>query len=162
MSSEVKSVHLVDEAALDALAKAWAKPLCKLLRARGSGDAAIMTLEGELGAGKSTLVRSLLRALGYQGAVPSPTYTLIESYSLDNLRVAHADLYRLADPEELEFLDFADVLAEHDLVCIEWPDRAGDRLPDAELVVRLEYHPQGGRQLFFSGPLAQSDLTTSL
>ena len=162
MTDKESTVHLADEAELVRLAESWATSLKAALRSRLSTEAAVMNLRGELGAGKSTLVRALLRALGYQGAVPSPTYTLIESYVLDTIRVAHADFYRLADPSELDFLGFDEVLAEHDLVCIEWPERALDRLPAAELLVRLEYADKGGRQLFFSGPLAHPGGATTL
>ena len=162
MTDAESTVHLADETALVRLAGIWATSLKTALQSRLSTEAAVMSLQGELGAGKSTLVRALLRALGYQGAVPSPTYTLIESYVLDSIRVAHADFYRLADPGELDFLGFDEVLAEHDLVCIEWPERASDRLPAPELSVRLEYDDKGGRQLFFSGPLAHPDEATTL
>ena len=158
----VHSIHVVDESALQALAAALAEPLAQHLRTRSPGDAVLMNLHGELGAGKSAFTRALLRALGHTGAVPSPTYTLIESYAPEDLVVAHADFYRLADPDELDFLGIDEVIEASDLLCVEWPERAGDRLPAADLIVRLEYADSGGRQLFFSGPLAELISSTSL
>ncbi len=163
VSHEERSICLDTEAELQSLAARWAGPLRAQLQRRSSDtDAALLTLHGELGAGKSTFVRALLRAMGHTAAVPSPTYTLIESYSLDELTVAHADFYRLADPSELDFLGFDAVLAEHDLLCVEWPERAGDFLPTPDLSLRLEYLDSGGRQLFFAGALADSLRATNL
>ncbi len=158
----MRSIHVADESALHNLAAVLAVPLASYLRARSAGDAVLLFLHGELGAGKSAFVRALLRAFGHQGAVPSPTYTLIESYSTDGLGIAHADFYRLSDPDELDFLGIGEVLAANDLLCVEWPERAGDRLPEANLMLRLEYADSGGRQLFFTGALAESILPTSL
>lgn len=155
-------VFLIDEAALQRLAHLWAAPLSERLQGRTRADAAVLTLHGDLGAGKTAFTRALLRALGHTGAVPSPTYTLVESYPLDALSVGHLDLYRLGYPDELDFLGFDEVLAEHDLICVEWPERAGDRLPAPGLELRLEYVADGGRRLFFKGPLADSGLPTSL
>ncbi len=83
-------------------------------------------LEGVLGAGKTAFVRALLRGLGYEGRVPSPTYTLLEHYALGELAIVHLDLYRLAEPGELEFLGLRDWLALPAVwVLVEWPDRGG-------------------------------------
>ena len=93
----------------------------------------IVTLSGELGAGKSTFARGLLRALGVQGTIKSPSYTLLETYELPTVTVIHLDLYRLRDPEELENLGLADYHRDGFLWLIEWPERAGGRLPEADL-----------------------------
>ncbi|MCL4721049.1 MAG: tRNA (adenosine(37)-N6)-threonylcarbamoyltransferase complex ATPase subunit type 1 TsaE [Gammaproteobacteria bacterium] len=94
-------------------------------------------LEGELGAGKTTLVRAVLAELGHVGRVPSPTYTLLEPYRLAGVRVLHMDLYRLRDPAELEFLGLDDDLGPGSLLLVEWPRRGGERLAPADVSVRL-------------------------
>ncbi|MBK1617870.1 tRNA (adenosine(37)-N6)-threonylcarbamoyltransferase complex ATPase subunit type 1 TsaE [Lamprobacter modestohalophilus] len=99
----------------------------------------IVYLRGDLGAGKTTLVRGLLRGLGYQGAVRSPTYTLIEPYDAVDPPVVHLDLYRLADPEELDYLGLRDLLERPGLILIEWPERGAGALPPADLELLIEH-----------------------
>lgn len=103
----------------------------------------VVCLEGELGAGKTTLARGLLRALGHAGRVPSPTYTLIEPYELDGLPVHHLDLYRLADEEELLFLGASDWLDRPGLTLVEWPERAPGLLARADLRLMLALAGEG-------------------
>ena len=110
----------------------------------------LVTLSGELGAGKSVLARSMIHALGFEGRVKSPTYTLIETYEAKNtdnslLKIAHLDLYRLSDPEELDYLGFEDVIDISDLVLIEWPEQGAWRVPDATVHVTIEYAGDKGR-----------------
>lgn len=103
----------------------------------------LVALEGELGAGKTTLARGMLRALGHAGAVPSPTYMLVEPYELARGVVYHVDLYRIADQSELEFLGWSDL--REGLVLVEWPERAPGLMAHADLAVVLFYADHGRR-----------------
>lgn len=111
----------------------------------------LIALEGDLGAGKTTLVRGFLRAMGHQGRVPSPTYTLVEPYELAGGRVLHVDLYRLADPGELEYLGFRDSMGEGATALVEWPERAGDLLSGADLRIFLSMEAGGRRARLEAG-----------
>ncbi len=101
----------------------------------------MILLQGELGAGKSTLARSMIRALGHQGNVPSPTYTLVEPYRLNSLTVYHVDLYRIADASELEFLGWSDI--RDGLALIEWPERVKDLVEQGDVLIDLSYRGDG-------------------
>lgn len=103
-------------------------------------------IEGDLGAGKTTLVRGFLRGAGYAGKVRSPTYTLVEPYETPRLRCHHFDLYRLAHPEELEYLGVRDLLEQESVLLVEWPERGGDELPPADLLIRIRYEGVGGME----------------
>jgi tRNA threonylcarbamoyladenosine biosynthesis protein TsaE len=100
-------------------------------------------LEGELGAGKTAFARALLAGLGYQGRVPSPTYTLVEPYTAGGFRLLHADLYRLRDPAELDALGIVDQFGDGSLLLVEWPVRGQGHLPPADLNLCLSIAAEG-------------------
>lgn len=106
-------------------------------------DGALITLTGELGAGKTALARAVIGALGYDGPVVSPTYTLMEPYTVAGRQICHLDLYRLAVPEELEYLGIRDLAGAHDWLLVEWPERGAGYLPEADLDVALAYADPG-------------------
>ncbi|WP_123589627.1 tRNA (adenosine(37)-N6)-threonylcarbamoyltransferase complex ATPase subunit type 1 TsaE [Salinisphaera orenii] len=112
--------------------------------ARSEGGMAI-ALSGELGAGKTALARAVLRALGHTGAVASPSYTLVEPYAVAGRMFHHLDLYRLGDPEELEFLGIREIDPARDWLCVEWADRGAGFLPSMDATIELQYHEPGRR-----------------
>src|SRR6195256_4420157 len=115
--------------------------------AAGVAPGRVMHLRGDLGAGKTTLARGLLRGLGYAGRVKSPTYTLVEHYSVSSLNLYHFDFYRFKDQEEWLSSGFRDYFNAQSLCVVEWPERAGDLLAPPDLEVRLEFDARGsGRQ----------------
>jgi len=124
-------IMLVGEAATLELAAKLA-PLCQ--------PPLIIYLQGDLGSGKTTFARGFIHKLGHSGKVKSPTFTLVETYDLEQAHLYHFDLYRLKDPLELEYIGIRDLIGESDVMClIEWPERGGSALPEADLVIRLEY-----------------------
>ena len=126
-------IHIPNEFAMQELGGALAQvsaPPCRIY------------LEGNLGAGKTTLVRGFLRALDYTGPVKSPTYALIEPYAFDSYSIYHLDLYRLSDPEELEYIGFRDLL-DDSILLVEWPDKGDGILPDPDVSIHIQYENEG-------------------
>lgn len=108
-------------------------------RLAGQFQQGLVFLRGPLGAGKTTLVRGWLRALGYDGPVKSPTFTLIEPYEIDMRRILHFDLFRIANPSEIEYIGMLEHIETSQLQFVEWPERGNNLLPKPELDIRLEY-----------------------
>src|SRR6185295_17031181 len=124
--------------------------LARRLRSSGARPL-VMALAGELGSGKTTWARAMLRGLGYRGRVPSPTYTLLEQYDLGDLTVLHLDLYRLTGEAEIENLGLRDWLADpHTWVVFEWPERAPELAQRCDLILTFEHTGDDARRVTIS------------
>ena len=128
-----RQFELADEAATLALGGEIARIL-----AAGVG----IHLSGDLGAGKTTLSRGILRGLGFEGRVKSPTYTLVELYVISTLNLYHFDFYRFNEPEEWNDAGFRDLFNGTNICLVEWPEKAGELLPPPDLMIRLEPTPE--------------------
>jgi len=103
----------------------------------------VLTFSGEIGAGKTTIIRALLKTMGVKSAIKSPTFSLVESYQWSKIQFHHFDLYRLNHEEELEYLGFRDYFTEHSICCIEWAERAGRALPNVDIRFKLSIKGAG-------------------
>jgi tRNA threonylcarbamoyladenosine biosynthesis protein TsaE len=130
----MRTIHLVNEQATLKLGNSLSYHIAEL---------SVLYLKGDLGAGKTTLVRGLLSGLGYTGFVKSPTFTVVEPYTQLKKPVYHFDLYRLHDPEELDYLGFRDYLSHDNLCIFEWPDHAKGVVPPADLEISLGFEREG-------------------
>jgi tRNA threonylcarbamoyladenosine biosynthesis protein TsaE len=137
---ETRTVHWPDEAACAAFAGRMARAIGKSAELGN----AVIELNGPLGAGKTSFVRHLLQALGVSGRIKSPTYAVVEPYSLPGLEISHFDFYRFDDPREWEDAGFRDLYAKPGLKLAEWPEKAAGLLPSADL--RLCINPTGDEQ----------------
>lgn len=128
MNQELINRKLPDEMALERFAAEFAA---------GMHAPLTVYLEGPLGAGKTTFVRALLRALGYQGRVKSPTYGLLESYQLEGFQLIHLDLYRVENAAELDYLAIRDQMDETTVLMIEWAAKGGQEIPPPDVIIRF-------------------------
>lgn len=148
----VKRIAWANEAETQAFAQA--------LAGQATIANALIELRGDLGAGKTTFVRHLLAALGVQGRVKSPTYAVVEPYTLANgLNIWHFDFYRFNDPREWEEAGFRDIFASPGLKLVEWPDKAGEYLPQADVVLAIDVLENDTRQVTLT---AQTDIGKAL
>lgn len=122
----------------------------------------VITLRGDLGAGKTTLVRGLLRALGFAGRVKSPTYTLVETYNVSRLHFYHFDFYRFQDPREWNEAGFREVAGTEAICLIEWPERARGQLPPVDLDISLAVSNESRTASLAAGSPAGARLLTAL
>ena len=142
----VGAVSLPDASATESAGHALGRALESVLETRTVHGAAIVGLAGSLGAGKTTLARAALRALGVEGTVRSPTYTIAEPYVTRIGRIWHLDLYRIADPDELEFIAIRDLVSDSTACLVEWPERGRGGLPEPDCLLNIA--PAGhGRRL---------------
>lgn len=146
-------VNLDDEAASQQLAKR----LAALIKAPLT-----ITFSGEIGTGKTTIVRAMLQQLGIDSAIKSPTFSLVESYSWRGGAIHHFDLYRLQQEEELEYLGFRDYFTPESICCIEWPEHGGRALPASDILFKLDIKGTGRELHCHAGSVAGEHIIAGL
>ena len=134
MSRTANTLYLSDEAATQSVAISIANHLTTPM---------LVTLSGDIGAGKTTFIRALIQAMGVTSTIRSPTFSLVESYDIEGRDIHHFDLYRIQDEEELEYLGFRDFFTDKALCCIEWPEHAGNGLTSPDLNISLKIKDTG-------------------
>lgn len=142
---QVETAMLVDETGMTDLAVRFAAQV---------KPPYVLYLEGDLGAGKTTFARAFIRALGHQGSVKSPTYGLLEWYELGPVRVLHMDLYRIENPEEIEFLGITDLFDENTILIAEWPEKGAGELPPPDMTVKFSHSDDRRKLRFEPSPIA--------
>jgi len=129
------TIYLPDEAASQQAAQRLAA--CFMATNAQEPSPITLTFCGDIGAGKTTFIRALLRALGISASIKSPTFSLVESYETPHLQIHHFDLYRIHEETELEYIGFRDYFAQYTLCCIEWPERAPDAIEQVDVAFTL-------------------------
>jgi len=130
--------------------------------ARSIKTPVVINLEGELGAGKTTFARAFIQALGFKGYVKSPSYGLLESYELAGVTVLHLDLYRIEDPEELEYLAIRDLFDANSVLLVEWPRKGMDHLPAPDLELKFDEDKESRFVCSFAKTTAGFELNQSV
>lgn len=148
MPTAKATLNLIDETATEVLGRQLAAEVCQSLESpinTGLADqtGAVIYLQGELGAGKTTLVRAFLRACGVTGRIKSPSYALLESYKVSRLYFYHIDFYRFSDSSEWQDAGFRDLFTDRAVILIEWPEKAAGQLPAPDLWIELSYADSG-------------------
>lgn len=150
------SLLLADTDATVALGKQLASIVCH------TNTGFVAYLNGDLGAGKTTLTRGFIQGMGHQGNVKSPTYTLVEPYDLNEWQIYHFDLYRLADPEELEYMGIRDYFIEKSCAFIEWPEKGEGILQGADLIINLAYSDEQRHVVLLANTLKGKNILSRL